>query len=161
VTGLDDERAWTVRERAFTEAPVAALDSLYGLGCERAWSWRERHLERAPKIVLRTLTGMAGERARKMCAQAAPRCKEAIDALIGADDEAAWTLRERHADDWPSTVAKSMASLGRGKRGRALLARLGAHHPHDVALAANAALIDAGGTVAQQIGIVTSVTKIK
>ena len=41
VTGLRDDRAWRLREKARTAAPVAALASLAGVLGDAAWRWRD------------------------------------------------------------------------------------------------------------------------
>ena len=66
VTGLDDDRAWSIREQAQPAAPVAALASLEGVLTPAAWRWRETHLARAPKVVMATLAGVRHQKAWPM-----------------------------------------------------------------------------------------------
>ena len=114
VTGLDDDRAWSLREQAQPTAPVAALASLEGVVTPVAWQWRETHLARAPKVVMATLTGVRHARAWPMRNAVAVDCKEALDSIMGLDEPEAWAMREMHADDWPSTTVKSLGSAGPG-----------------------------------------------
>jgi dTMP kinase len=123
VTGLDDDRAWSIREQVQPAAPVAALASLEGVLTSTAWRWRETHLPRAPKVVMATLTGVRHDKAWPMRNAVAVDCKEALDSIVGLDDPEAWALRETHADDWPSTTVKSLGPLAQAGRGAALIAR--------------------------------------
>jgi hypothetical protein len=65
--------------------------------------------------------------------------KEAIDSILGLDDEEAWKLREAYQDVWPSTVVKTLGALVDSPRGQALLRRQLASHPHNVSLLKHAA----------------------
>ena len=123
VTGLEDDRAWSIREQVQAAAPVAALASLEGVLTPAAWRWRETHLLRAPKVVMATLTGVRHDKAWPMRNAVAVDCKEALDSVTGLDDPEAWALRETHADDWPSTTVKSLGPLAQAGRGAALVAR--------------------------------------
>jgi dTMP kinase len=71
-------------------------------------------------------------------------CKEALDSLFGLDDAQAWELRQAHRDRWPSTVVKSLGPLGATARGRALVDRQLAHHPHNLSLLKHAAAVALG-----------------
>ena len=144
VTGLDDDRAWRIRESAGTAAPVAALLSLRGLSDEAAWHWREQKLARAPKIVMETLLGMRDERAWRLRAAAAADCKEALDSILALDDPEAWSMRETYADVWPSTVVKSLGPLADVARGQALIARQLAAHPNNLSLLKHTAAVALG-----------------
>jgi len=128
VTGLDDDRAWAIRERAYPTAPAAALESLTGVHSPCAQVWRERHLERAPRPVLKSLAGADHDHAWGLRERMATRCKEALSSVFELDSPRAWALRERCRDLWPSTVAGSLGALAHGARGRALLANLLAAH---------------------------------
>ena len=55
ITGLEDDRAWLVRDAALSVAPVAALASVLGTSATRSWQLRARYLRRAPKTVMSTL----------------------------------------------------------------------------------------------------------
>jgi dTMP kinase len=144
VNGLDHERAWQLRDVAAALAPVAAINSIVGLTSERSWRWRERHLARATKVVMRTLRQISDERAWAMRASVAADCKEAIDGIQGMDDAAAWMLRERYADVWPSTVVKTLGPLANDPRGRDLLERQLAGYPENLSLLKHAAAIALG-----------------
>nr|MDQ2647153.1 dTMP kinase [Myxococcota bacterium] len=134
VTGLDDERAWAVRESARVAAPVAALASLIGVVSPRSFTWREESLHRAPKVVMASLRRVTDPRAWAMRQAVATDCKEAIDSLDSLDDAEAWQLRERCADLWPSTVAKTLGPLADGPRGKALVERQLEKYPGNVSL---------------------------
>jgi dTMP kinase len=123
VTGLDDDRAWSLREQAQPAAPVAALASLEGVVTPAAWQWRETYLARAPKVVMATLTGVRHAKAWPMRNAVAVDCKEALDSIMGLDEPEAWAMREMHADDWPSTTVKSLGPLAQAGRGAALISR--------------------------------------
>jgi dTMP kinase len=129
ITGLDDERAWEVRELAYRTTPVCALESLEGASSERAHGWRQRHVERAPKPVMKSLYGVDDDHAWALREQVAETCKEAIGSIYGLDTPRAWALRERYRDLWPSTVAGSLGpELARTPRGTELVESLLAAH---------------------------------
>jgi dTMP kinase len=124
VSGLDDDRAWAIRDAARPAAPVAALSSVARLDSERSFALRRRMLRAAPKVVMETLRGIADPRAAELRRAAASDCKEALDSVYGLDVEDAWALREEHALRWPSTVVKSLGPLADTPRGRALVERV-------------------------------------
>jgi dTMP kinase len=134
ITGLDDEGAWAIRQAAFEAAPVATIESLYGMASERAWAWRQRHLERAPKAVLSTLAGLDDARAWQMRQAMAPRCREALDSMLGSDHPIAWEIREACLDLWVSSTVKSLGGLVDEPRGQALLARALERHADNLSL---------------------------
>ena len=144
VTGLRDDRAWRLREKARTAAPVAALASLSGVLGDEAWRWREEHLTSAPKIVMQTLAGVADERAWDLRAMVAADCKEALDSMVALDGPRAWSLRETYADVWPSTVVKSLGPLADSARGGALIARQLAVYPNSLSLLKHASAVALG-----------------
>jgi dTMP kinase len=144
VTGLRDDRAWRLREKARTAAPVAALASLAGVLGDAAWRWRDEHLTAAPKIVMQTLAGVEDERAWTLRASVAADCKEALDSIAALDGPRAWSLRHTYADVWPSTVVKSLGPLADSARGRALLARQLAVHPNSLSLLKHASAVALG-----------------
>jgi dTMP kinase len=145
VTGLEDERAWQIRRAARDAAPAAALASLRGATGERAWRWRQRALERAPKPVLVTIAGSDDPRAWEMRAAMAPRCREALDSMIGLDHLTAWQIRERCLEIWPATVIKSLGPLVNGAHGHALLMRALETFPENISLLKQAAAVATGG----------------
>jgi dTMP kinase len=144
VTGLDGDRAFEVRKLARTSAPIAALKSLAGLGSDHSWDWRERYLIRAPKAVMSTLVRVKDARAWRMRLAVAAECKEALDGISGMSDPAAWDLREKYADVWPSTVVKSLGPLADGSRGEDLVRRLLGSHSASLSLLKHAAGIALG-----------------
>lgn len=141
VTGLDGERAFELRRLAREAAPIAVLKSLAGLTSDESWAWRERYLARAPKAVMATLSGVDHPRAWGMRLAAASECKEALDGISGIVREEAWALREKHADQWPSTVVKSLGHLADEARGEALVRRLLGSHPMNLSLLKHASAI--------------------
>jgi dTMP kinase len=129
LTGLDEARAWTLREAAYARAPVSAIHSLRGASSDRAHEWRRRHVERASKAVMKSLSGMDDATAWSLREQAAATCKETLDSIVGLDQPQAWRLRERCRDIWPSTVVRSLgAPLARTGRGASLVGDLLGRH---------------------------------
>jgi dTMP kinase len=145
ITGLDGDRAWSLRKAARAAAPVAAIVSLKGLHSDRAWRWRERYLARAPKPVFATLAGFDDMRAWTMRQALVARCREALDGIIGMDHPIAWEIREASLDAWPSTVVKSLGVLVSGTRGDDMLRRAVAAHPENISLLKHSAAIATGG----------------
>jgi dTMP kinase len=144
VTGLDSERAWTIRRAARTAAPVPAIGSLVGISSDRAWRWRERMLGRAPKTVLSTIAGMDDGRAWAMRVAMASSCREALDSLIGLDHPTAWQLREACLELWPASVVRSLGVLVSGTPGRDILRRALELFPGNISLLKQAAGIATG-----------------
>ncbi|HVY29067.1 MAG TPA: dTMP kinase [Polyangiaceae bacterium] len=144
VTGLGGERAWELRRATRAQAPVAALMSLLGVTDAESWQWRRALLHKAPKVVMASLRGSLEEQAWQMRNTVAADCKEALDGLQGVDAAPAWSLRESHADVWPSTVVKSLGAVADGERGRRLLTRQLQTHPANVSLLKHAAAIALG-----------------
>jgi dTMP kinase len=141
VTGLDDERSWSVRREVRISAPVAALASLEGVVGPRSWAFRAEFLSRAPKVVMLTLKRLSHPLAWQMRKAVAGDCKEAIDSISWLDDPEAWELREAHADVWPSTVVKTLGPLCEIPRGRELLERQLRAYPGNVSLLKHAAAV--------------------
>lgn len=144
VTGLAEERAWELRRTARALAPVAALVSLTGVSDAESWQWRGELLRKAPKAVMASLRGLVADEAWQLRSAVAADCKEALDGLQGFDLENAWSLRESHADVWPSTVVKSLGLVADGERGRRLLTRQLHAHPENVSLLKHGAAIALG-----------------
>jgi dTMP kinase len=144
IWSLADARAWRLRLAARPAAPVAALASVAGLEDPESWSWRRDLLARAPKVVMATLREVDHAEAWSMRQQVAAVCKEALDGIEGMDQPEAWTLREDHADRWPSTVVKSLGPLADGERGRRLLLRQLDAHGNNVSLLKHAAAVALG-----------------
>jgi dTMP kinase len=151
VTGLEGERAWGLRKAARAAAPVASIASLRGLGGDKAWRWRGRALPHAPKAVLATIAGLEDERAWAMRLETAPRCREALDSMIGLDHAIAWEIREACLELWAPNVIRSLGVLVSGKRGVELLERALARFPRNISLLKQAALIATGATLAQAV----------
>ena len=129
ITGLEDDRAWALREEAYHAAPVDAVQSLAGCASPRARDWRERHVERAPKAVMKSIGQMTDEHSWELREQVASASKEALDSIYGLDCPRAWWLRARCRDLWPSTVAGSMGTaLARSGLGMELWSYLLANH---------------------------------
>ena len=144
VTGLDGERAWTIRRAARAAAPVPAIASLAGLSSDKAWRWRERMLGRAPKTVLATIAGLDDGRAWAMRVAMASNCREAIDSLFGLDHPTAWELRDTCVELWPACVAKSLGVLVNGARGKELLHRALTLFPDNISLLKQASSVATG-----------------
>ncbi|MFY0571240.1 dTMP kinase [Archangium lansingense] len=134
IRGVDDERAWEWRERAWEAAPDAVLRSLDRLDSERAWELRERHVARAPRAVLGTLEGLDVPRAWALRESFGVQCEEVLDSFVGMEGATAWKLRLALADTWPAATVKNLGPLAFTPRGRSLIERLLESHPHDFAL---------------------------
>jgi dTMP kinase len=147
VTGIDSPEAWKLRKVARDAAPVAAIVSLRGLTSDRAWVWRERAVGRAPKAVLSTIAGMDDARAWALRTGTALRCREALDSMIGLDQDTAWELREACLEIWPPSVIKSLGVLVNGARGRELLDRALAGFSDQISLLKQAAIISTGANL--------------
>jgi dTMP kinase len=148
------ERAWALRRRVFDAAPIPALASLAELADDDAWQWRERFAERAPKTVMGSLAGSEDPRAWALRGAHAERVKEAIDSMIGLDSDAAWALRARCEDIWPSTVLKSAIPLARTARAEALAARVLEHHGDNLSALKHGARFYAAVTDAAALEVV-------
>ncbi len=144
IAGLDDERAWEWRKEARDEAPISVITSLRGLSSDKSWKWRARYLERAPKAVFDTIAELDDPRAWDMRESMAARCKEAIDSMVGLDGLRAWKLRLTNADLWPSTVVKSLGTLGTSAQGLQLIERQLRQYPTNISLLTHAAAIALG-----------------
>ena len=147
VTGLDGPEAWKLRKAARDAAPVAAIVSLSGLAGDKAWLWRDRAAGRAPKAVLSTITGMDDARAWALRTGTALRCREALDSMIGLDQDTAWEIREACLEIWPPSVVKSLGVLVNGARGRELLDRALARFADQISLLKQAAIIATGANL--------------
>lgn len=145
--GIASARAWGLRRACFPHAPVPTLGSLMDVFDEASWAWREQWAERAAKIVLRSFDGSDDPRAWALRSAHCERVKETIDSIVGMDVEAAWELRDRCADVWPSTVAKSVAPLAGSARARRLVDHLLAGHAANLSLLKHATRIAASAGV--------------
>jgi dTMP kinase len=128
VLGLEDKRAWLLRDLTVEADPVGSMASIEGLTSDQAWRWRHRFKAAAPKVVMKTVTGLGDVDSWALRAELAKACKEVFDSLYGLGDDGAWILREQHADRWPSTVVKSLGPLAHEPRGRQLVAALLPRH---------------------------------
>ena len=137
--GLNDERAWVWRQKAWETAPDAVLRTLQGLDDERAWSLREQHAVRATKLVIESLEGLDHPRAWALRESFGAQCEETLESFEGMDGATAWRLRQALADTWPAASVKSLGPLAETPRGRELITRLLTAHPRDFALLRQAA----------------------
>lgn len=140
IRGLGGERAWALRERAWTAAPAAALQSIELINDEQAWDWRRRHIDRAPVPVLASIRRMAADEAFALRDRVKHICKEVLDSVAGMDDPRAWALREELRDAWPSTTVKSLGALGLDGRGREMTIDILSRHG-DLSLLKHAAAL--------------------
>jgi len=147
VTGIDSPEAWKLRKAAREAAPVAAIVSLSGLTGDKAWLWRERAVGRAPKAVLSTIAGMDDARAWALRTGTALRCREALDSMIGLDQENAWEIREACLEIWPPSVVKSLGVLVNGARGREVVDRALTRFADQISLLKQAAIIATGANL--------------
>ena len=140
IRGLGGERAWALRERAWTAAPAAALQSLELMTDATAWDWRWRHIDRAPVPVLASVHRMVDDAAFELRTRVKHICKEVLDSVSGMDEPRAWALREELRDAWPSTTVKSLGALGLDGRGRDLTIDILSRHG-DLSLLKHAAAL--------------------
>ena len=113
VAHCGSEAAWDARTGLLEDDPLAGIASLRGVTDDRADRILSRHVELAPRSVLRALIGRGDTNAHRLRAALEPVGREVIDSVRGLDDETSWSLRERHAAQWPSTILDSLASLPR------------------------------------------------
>jgi dTMP kinase len=135
----DDERAWALRERAWSEAsdearaqtlqgcvseaaqklreklfeknPIVGLSSLRSTRTASGDAWLERSAGHAPKLVLAALVGRSDDFAYEMRDALFETGREVIDTVRRLDDPRAHALRERAITRWPSTVLHSLLGL--------------------------------------------------
>lgn len=134
VASVAGERAWEVRRKARSAAPVAALASITGLTDDESFRWRNEMLRSATKVVMASLRKLDDARAFELRRAVVEDCKEAIDSIDGLDAEEAWELRERYLDTWPSTVVKALGPLADAPRGKAIVERALSRHPRNISL---------------------------
>jgi hypothetical protein len=151
LAGRDDERAWRLRDRCWSEAelqsrassligcssaraiekrealfakdPALGLASLRGLSGEPGDAWLTRYAPHAPKLVLGALAGRSDAFAYALRDRLFETGREVIDTIRRLDDDAAFALRERALSHWPSTVAHSLLGLPDSPRVRSLYTR--------------------------------------
>ena len=123
--GVDDERAWQARERAFAAGPElaqVAVGSLAGLGHERAWQLRQRLLDahrqelatsyELSRVLAKSVTGLAGERAwelRQSARALAPVA--ALASLVGVTDAQSWQWRRELLRRAPKVAMATLRGL--------------------------------------------------
>jgi dTMP kinase len=110
LAGLDDARAWAIRERwlgerrgqldSSYELARSALRSLRGLGDERAWAIRKAMRAVAPAEAIRSLTRLADEQSFRWRREALARApRPVMESLRGVAVAQAWALRAAVARD--------------------------------------------------------------
>jgi dTMP kinase len=115
---LDDEASWSLRERAFEQAPEAVVASLGGMSDARSWRLREAFLASVPELsksyeasrtIARSVTSLPDDRAwelRKLAREAAPvAALSAVGLLL---DERAFRWREQFATQAPKVVMETL-----------------------------------------------------
>jgi dTMP kinase len=138
VTGIDTEPAWEIRTEA-SKHPLSVLRSLKGVDDPRAWAMREELAQVAPKLVLPTVEGMGGPRAealRDRLAELAP--EETAASLARVETPEAWRRREALRDAAPAGVIKSLRSADRARE-EALVREIVRSHPGRLRVAREAA----------------------
>lgn len=152
--GLDTARAWELRTLLLAAAPAATIGSVTGVFDDESWAWRKRWASRAAKIVMRSFDGSEDPRAWDLRNQHVRLVKEAVDSMLGLDSDAAWTFRDDVADRWPSTVLKSIVSLSRTARARAMAELLIDRNPTNLSVLKHAtriAAVQAGGAALEVV----------
>jgi dTMP kinase len=101
--------------------------------------------------VLATIAGMDDARAWALRTGTALRCREALDSMIGLDQEAAWEIREACLEIWPPSVVKSLGVLVSGARGHDLVERALAGFADQISLLKQAAIIATGANLMRSV----------
>lgn len=122
--------------------PHLAISSLRGVDAEIADPLLEEGLDKAPKAVLNALVGREDLSAAALRSRLAGTGREVIDSIRGLDDAASWSLREKHLDRWPSTVAWSLWGLSESEARTNMLERCKERAPGDLHMMRRSALFD-------------------
>lgn len=124
LNGLTDARAWSARERYFTQPALQGLvvGTLSGLDSEQSWDLRERLLgERRgqlgqdyelSRVVTKSVTGLADGRAwslRREARRAAP--VGALSSLLGVTDAESFRWRSESLRQAPKVVMASLRGI--------------------------------------------------
>lgn len=109
--GCRSDESWRRREELVEQDPAIAMRSLRGLADPQSHRVLERFADLAPKSVLRALTGDGSERGHELRRHLRGTGREVIDSLGVLDDEPSMTMREEHAERWPSTVLGSLTRV--------------------------------------------------
>ncbi len=125
--GIDDERAWVLREKLADAAPYLVVRSVDGAATAgpRADAIRERFIDVEPKAVISTLDGNDSDTAwairDRLCDDF---LRETVSSTKRLNNDRAWALRERYlaqhgGTDGPMTrsVATTLANSLRGVAG--------------------------------------------
>jgi hypothetical protein len=133
LVGCADPRAKKLREALFAKSPILGLQSLRGTATAEGDEALQAYAPHAPKLVLAALAGRSDAFAYTLRDALFEHGREVIDTVRRLNDDAAFALRERAVQPWPSTVAHSLLGLPDDPRVRALrerCARLGAGDLH-------------------------------
>jgi dTMP kinase len=123
ITDCPGDTAWERREELLRKHAFVGVESLKRLDPERVEPWFEQFAEQAPRAALGALIGRGDERAHAWRRRLEHAGREMVDSLRGLDDPAAWDLREKFCERWPSTVAHSLLGLPKSPRKEALASR--------------------------------------
>jgi dTMP kinase len=92
---LDDDFAWTIRDRLYDAHPAAVIGSLAMLGGDRAWKLRQRWLDRA--------NGQLG--------QSYETARVGAKSVTGLDDERSWEVRHQIRTSAPVAALASLEGV--------------------------------------------------
>jgi dTMP kinase len=106
LSGLDDERAWRLREgllaarggklESHYELARVVAKSVTGLGSERAWQLRKQARQLAPVAALASLSGLSDAASWQWRSEALRQAPKVVMATLkGRFEEAAWRLRQQ------------------------------------------------------------------
>ena len=123
LTGCSGEDAWKRRRKLFAKQPISGVQSLRGVRCEEGDELLQHFRFTAPKPVLSALSGRSDSLAQRLRAQLTDAGREVMDSLRGLSDDESWALRERFAEEWPSTVTHSLEGLEASERRQRILRR--------------------------------------
>ena len=138
VTGLDTAVAREIRKELRQDHPLAVLRSVRGLASADAWNLRNELSRVAPKAVMASMTGLDGPEARSLRSSLRTLAPEETAAsFAGLDTPESWAWREELKHEAPVGVIKSLLGTERG-RADLLLTELVAAHPHRLRVAREA-----------------------
>lgn len=92
---LDDDFAWSMRDRLYEHHPAAVVGTLAMLGSERAWKMRQRWLDRA--------NGQLG--------QSYETARVGAKSVTGLDDERSWEVRREIRTSAPVAALASLEGV--------------------------------------------------
>jgi dTMP kinase len=138
VTGLDTPVAREIRKELRQNHPLAVLRSVRGLASADAWMLRNELSRVAPKAVMASMTGLGGPEARSLRSSLkAVAPEETAASFAGLDTPESWEWREELKHEAPVGVIKSLLGADRG-RAEGMLSEIVGAHPNRLRVAREA-----------------------